>query len=259
MVKPVYPQLNKSHPLAVGLRGCWLLHENAGQTISDISGNNNTGAFDDVARLQWEAGAYGASVRHSAYASGTKYIAVPDNDSLDLGYEMTLIAIVCFYGDVLDWLNIVQKDAATDAARPFDFYRDKNNKRLSLRVFNQLATSNLATAAIALNTWYHVAVTFKSGTTAKFYKDGAAVGTAGPWTLGAPMANTYPVYLSKLSNGAIAGAWIYDRVLSPQEIAIHAFDPFVMARPQHRLWKPAAAAAGMFLPQLLQSGEYGGY
>lgn len=258
-VKPVYPQLIKSHPLAVGLRGCWMMGESAGQTVRDISGNGNTGTFDDTSYLSWGPSSYGAAVYHSRYAAGTKYIAVPDSNSLDLGYEITLIAIVYFTAEVSDWLNIIQKDAATDPARPYDFYRDKFNKRLGLRVFNNLNTSSSAAAAIALNTWTHVAVTFRSGDTAKFYKDGVAVGTAGPWTLGAPLANTYPVYLNKLSNGAIAGAWIYDRALTPDEIALHAFDPFAMARPRQRIWKPTAAAAGMFLPQLLQSGEYGGH
>lgn len=238
MIKPVFPQLNKSHPLAVGLRGCWMMHENAGQTVSDISGNGNTGTFSDTAALRWEEGIYGASVRHTVYATGTKYVAVPDSNSLDLGYEMTLIAIVKFYGEVLDWLNIIQKDAVPDASRPYDFYRDKNTKKLGLRIFSNLGLSNSASATIELNTWYHVAVTFKSGTTQKYYRDGLAAGTAGPYTLGAPMANTYPVYLMKLSNGAISGAWIYDRVLTPQEIALHASDPFAMARPRQHIWKP---------------------
>ena len=216
------------------------MHENAGRTVYDISGNNNTGAFDDTAYLSWDAGAYGASVYHTRYLAGSKYIAVPDSNSLDLGYEITLIALVYFTAEVSDWLNIIQKDAVPDASRPFDFYRDKSNKRMGLRVFGNLNTASLGNSVLSLNTWYHVAVTFKSGTTAKFYRNGEYAGTAGPWTLGAPMANTYPVYLSKLSNGCIAGAWIYDRVLSEQEIALHAFDPFVMARPTQRLWHPGA-------------------
>lgn len=233
------------------------MHENTGQIVSDLSGNNNTGTFVDTTALQWEEGAYGASVRHTVYAAGSKYISVPDSDSLDLGYEITLIALVCYYGEVLDWLNIIQKDAVPDAARPYDFYRDKNNKRLGLRVFNNLGLSNSASATIELNTWYHVAVTFKSGTTVKFYRNGLAAGTAGPYTLGAPMSNTYPVYLMKLSNGAIAGAWIYDRVLSPQEIALHTLDPFAMMRPARHLWQPTPdVPASLFLPDLLQSGSF---
>jgi hypothetical protein len=43
ILKPIRGlQLNKSHPLARGLVGCWLLNEGTGHKVFDLSGNSNT-------------------------------------------------------------------------------------------------------------------------------------------------------------------------------------------------------------------------
>ena len=256
MVKPVYPQLNKSHPLAVGLRGCWLLGGMGGNVARDISDYQNHGVLSDTGYLTWAASPYGTALRHGREAG--IFAVAPDSNSLDITGTFTLAALVNYEIDTYNWLPIITKVGTTTNTTPYDFYRDRTGDRLGLRVMAQGLVSNSAAAAIGINQWYHVAVVFDGTKLATFCIDGNPCGTAGPYNV-FPSASALALNIGTGWQGSMAGAWIYDRALSPDEIAYHAFDPFAMARPRQRIWKPAAAAAGMFLPQLLQSGEYGGY
>lgn len=61
LLKPIRgAQLNKSHPLARGLVGCWLLNEGSGKIVNDLSGNGNTGTF--VNDVSWSSGKCGSAV-----------------------------------------------------------------------------------------------------------------------------------------------------------------------------------------------------
>jgi len=51
-------QLNRTHPLAHGLVGCWLFNENTGGKVFDLSGNGNTGSL--VASTQFVPGKFGS-------------------------------------------------------------------------------------------------------------------------------------------------------------------------------------------------------
>ena len=256
MVKPVYPQLNKSHPLANGLVGCWAMTGNGGSTVRDLTGYGNHGALSDTSYLTWAGSPYGTALRHTAAAN--IMLTAADSNSLDITGEFTLMSLVNYEVDTFNWLPIITKIGSVTNTTPYEFYRDRAADRLGLRVMAQGLASNSATSTIAINQWYHVAVVFDGAKLATFYVDGKPCGTAGPYNV-FPSASALALNIGTGWQGSMAGAWIYDRALSPDEIAYHAFDPFAMARPRQRIWKPAAAAAGMFLPQLLQSGEYGGY
>ena len=53
ILKPIRgSHLNRSHPLAHGLVGCWLFNEATGKKLFDLSGNDNSGTFID--NPQWK-------------------------------------------------------------------------------------------------------------------------------------------------------------------------------------------------------------
>jgi len=60
-------QLNRTHPLARGLVGCWLMNEGGGNKVFDLSGNRNTGtltnmAFPPTATSGWNPGKFGSAL-----------------------------------------------------------------------------------------------------------------------------------------------------------------------------------------------------
>lgn len=62
---PIGAQLNRSHPLAQGLVGCWLMNEGAGNIVRDYSGNNNHGTmnnFDNSITSGWAASSKGQAL-----------------------------------------------------------------------------------------------------------------------------------------------------------------------------------------------------
>ncbi len=73
VLKPqVGSQLNRGHLLAQGLVGYWLMNEGSGDSIYDVSGNGQSGAF--TSGVTWVPGKYGPAVDIGSTAGG---ISVP--------------------------------------------------------------------------------------------------------------------------------------------------------------------------------------
>ncbi|UCE49956.1 MAG: hypothetical protein JSW47_07325, partial [Phycisphaerales bacterium] len=69
-VKPIRGiQLNRTHPLAKALIGCWLFNEGSGDRVSDLSGNRRTGTL--VNGASWTAGLRGSVV--DCDSAGSEY------------------------------------------------------------------------------------------------------------------------------------------------------------------------------------------
>ena len=49
-------QLNRQHPLARGLVGCWLVNEGTGDKVFDYSGNGNNGILTNMDEADWVSG-----------------------------------------------------------------------------------------------------------------------------------------------------------------------------------------------------------
>ena len=60
--------INGTHPLAKGLVGCWVMNENSGNVVQDLSGNVRTGTITGAV---WVAGEYG----HAVYCDGCYFEA----------------------------------------------------------------------------------------------------------------------------------------------------------------------------------------
>ena len=105
VVKPPYwKKINFSHPLARGLVGCWLFNEGIGNTVNDLSGNNNHGI---VSGATWASGKHGSAL---LFNGATDYVKVTYSDSL--GPRGIRFSIACWiypmgyggagYGRVVD-------------------------------------------------------------------------------------------------------------------------------------------------------------
>ena len=82
--------LNKSHPLARGLVGCWLMNEGTGSTIFDLSGNESIGSWD-IGSAMWSAGKFGSAIK------------MDGDDGIHLGTGPSMSGNVCF--SVVFWMK----------------------------------------------------------------------------------------------------------------------------------------------------------
>jgi len=115
--------------------------------------------------------------------------------------------------------------------------------------------------ALEANRWYMIGFSFSRLSDTNGYLQWWYDGV--PWIINTNAALFVPsttVFrpVSDNLNGDVAGAWMWGRCLNEAEWQMLMQDPFAMLRPMKRLWKPGAAATGLFWPQLLQSGNYGG-
>lgn len=70
-LKPsIFTELNRSHPLARGLVGCWLMNEGAGGKVADLSGNKNDAI--DLGTVGWTAGRFGGARSYDGISGVTE-------------------------------------------------------------------------------------------------------------------------------------------------------------------------------------------
>jgi hypothetical protein len=191
-----------------GLVGFWKFDGNA----LDSSGNGNDGTN--------VGGTYVAG--HSGQAidfdGATDYVAVNDDNSLDLTNEMTIAA----------WIR-----PRTYGAGGFGRIVDKNymfyvaNYSSLLNALSLYITSTVSSSQniITLNTWQHVAVTFNvslSSNQVKFYVNSNPSGSA-TWTTSIPVS-TSSLYignsqaLNRYFDGSIDEVKVWNRALTAAEI-----------------------------------------
>lgn len=69
-------QLNKTHPLAKGMVGCWLMNEGTGDKIGDLSGNQRHGTLTNMdSATDWVAGKDGWALN---FDEVNNYAWIPD-------------------------------------------------------------------------------------------------------------------------------------------------------------------------------------
>lgn len=91
LAKPTmwWPGINRQHPLARGLVGCWPFWDGGGTRVEDVSGYGNHGTLEDIAPL-WLGSPYGRALEFT----NTPRNAVDVGTSVgDLGGRFTVAAV----------------------------------------------------------------------------------------------------------------------------------------------------------------------
>ena len=83
-------QINRAHPLAKGLAGCWLFNEGSGLKVFDLSGNGNSGTLLNMEEADWTSGDDGYAIE---FNGDDEVIRIEDNSSIDIDAEDFSIAI----------------------------------------------------------------------------------------------------------------------------------------------------------------------
>jgi hypothetical protein len=196
-----------------GLVAAYNFDETSGGTVFDRSVNALNGTITGATRTT--AGHAGGAL---TFSGASNWVTVPDSGPLDVT-RMTLSAWVR-PTTLSGWRTVIMKETATGLA--YGLYAHDNAPRPAAYVnLGGSDVSAAGTAALATNTWTHVAATF-DGVAMRFYVNGALVRTvnvsgniingAGPLRIGgnAPWGEYFA--------GQIDDVRIYNRALTQAEI-----------------------------------------
>ncbi len=201
-------------PALPGPVAAYAFDEGAGTTLGDVSGNALNGA---VSGATWTTqGRYGGAL---SFDGVNDRVNVPDATLLDLTNAMTLEAWV--YPTALSgWRTVLMKESPSGLAYVLYAHDDVPRPAGYVRVGSDQAVTG--TAALPLNAWTHVALTY-DGATLRFFQNGVQVGSRA--LTGSMAATTLPLTIGgnapwgEYFAGRIDDVRVYSRALSAAEIA----------------------------------------
>ncbi len=217
-----------STPPPTGLVAAYALNEGAGTTVTDASGNGNTGTISGG--VAWStAGRWGGALSFNGVNS---LVRVASSASLNLGAAMTLEAWIQPTAAQSGWRTIVQREV--DA-----YFLNASNDSGPLRPAGG-GTLGGATVFVSgptaspINAWTHVALTY-NGTTLRLYVNGVLA--ASQARTGSIQASSNPLWIGGNSpygeyfQGLIDEIRIYNRALTQAEIQADMAAPIAPAAP----------------------------
>ncbi len=236
-------RLNKSHPLARGLVGCWPFNEGSGGQVSDLSGNGNGGTFQGTAP-SWSASKFGPAVD----LPGTdERVEVADSPELD-GFSSFTILSKIFLRDAggVTGSTIAYKWNDFGGSKLSWAFRVMETRYLRGGFRDSVDTNHFLsddTTQLNLNQHYEVGFVY-DGQYLRLFLDGVQVKSSsiGSFTVNSSAA---PVHIG--AQHAVGGGWfnalnglidyvmIWNRSLSSSEIALLYREPFYMFE---RAWIP---------------------
>jgi len=199
-----------------GLVASYNFDEGTGSSLTDKSGNGNTGS---VTGAIWTTGRFGSGL---SFDGVNDYVSVSDSSSLDItGNKMSVSAWI--YATALAGNDFI---VSKYAGGPNDWFFDVNTGRLEWRIAG--TDHNEPGFSISTNTWYHVAGTY-DGSNVRLYVNAIEVYSASETD--SLVTNDIPLSIgahtpgSLFWTGSIDDVRIYDRALSQAEIQVDMNTP----------------------------------
>lgn len=225
-------KLNRAHPLADGLVGCWLFNEGVGNKAYDLSGYGNHGtlanmAFPPTVVSGWNPGRRGPAI---AFKGSTDYINCGNDSSLNITDAITIEAWVkpteakqesiCgnFVGAALGGYAI-----AILASRKLYFIVGSSGG----------ANTIMGNTALSINSFHQIVATH-DGTYLNVYLDGKSDKPPVSATHVPFGASSSAVYIGKTPytygyfKGMADEVKIYNRTLSAEEVKWLYHEPYAM-------------------------------
>lgn len=204
-------------PVPSGITAWWRAEDNAADSV-----NNNNGTFFGTAYTNGEVG---QAFNFEGINFGVGYVQVPDSGTLHFTNTMTVecwINVGNYSAPFTYSYGLVSKDAFT-----LDLNTSTQVPRFNVASSNNTASIQVLGAnPVPANQWVHLAATV-DGTNVNLYVNGALAGSV-PWTqgifpstdpltIGAEAIN--PIAVESVFNGQVDEVSLYDRALTPDEIA----------------------------------------
>ena len=201
-------------PDTSGLVAAYGFEEPSGTNVVDSSSRGNNGTYASATRSA--SGKHGAAL---SFNGSSASVTVPDAASLRLTTGMTLEAWVNPAASG-NWRTVLLKQQTNDLV--YGLYANDDVNRPSAWLYTTASQPSVTgAAALALNTWTHLAATY-DGSTLRMYVNGTQVGTRA--ISGSLVAGTGPL---KIGGNALWGEWfsgliddvrVYNRALSAGEL-----------------------------------------
>lgn len=273
--KPKLPILNRSHPLARGLIGAWVMYEGAGSTVFDLHPLRRHGTMNGS--VSWEAGTYGRALNFGGAAGD--YVSIDDKGlgfsaSSQFGIapdtatsERTVFVVyktTAGNASLLGVRHTADTDSTYDLQVGFDGADNNNSGKLSfiVRGHNGSGLTHIHdTIATNDGAWHSAAFWLDAEKRIRIYRDGtlAASGTHtmsvgisyDSVRLGDEVLNSAITNLS----GSMAVALSFRRALTAAEICALHTDPYAAFRPRrpYAAIFPQEAAGGSSIPAIMAS------
>lgn len=231
--------------IASGISGAWLFNEGSGNTLNDITGNQNTGTFIGTPGPVWTEGRFGRALKFDG-ATGAILIANGNNQP-----SITSSATISV------WVKLAVLNATLDIFGQYSIGVG-NTQNFGIQALNsakfQMAWNlNGITSISSILTfaWTHL-VAVRSGKTGAWtgtlYINGAPVASAStatdPTNLGSYYIGCNSLF-SAIFNGLIDNAVLWNRALSNDEVARLYSEPFCfMANPKSAIIRAKVNGGG---------------
>jgi hypothetical protein len=242
---PLGAQINRAHPLAKRLVGCWLMNEGSGNSSRDSSLNNNSLVFDATTPPVWYPGGIKiASLNSLMYAPA----------DLWGGQREFTVALKWRYNTAIDAVKHIFSVSTAASELDFVIY---NTTLAYMGVYLDTDLGNVDTVSftegqylLTLGTTYNMAVSWSARTgLIKIYIDGllvrtlARTGNVTPATAGNRFYFGNRADYARDSYSSYENTYFWTRELSPQEVAQLYQFPYAMFE-RRPVWMDYVAAAG---------------
>jgi len=219
-------QINRGHPLARGLVGCWLFNEGSGNKVFDLSGYGNTGTL--VADTHFVPGKFGSALEFDGTGD---YIQVPDNSSLSFTNETFSISLWFKSSSSVDMAFLYK---GSDANNREYFYNLSAIGAVRIRIFdndNSYQTTTAEDKDYADGDWHHT-VAVADGSNLYIYVDNALKDSDAITVSMADLGSDFYIGEygggSSYYNGYLDAVMIFNKALTQNEIDWLYREPFCM-------------------------------
>jgi Concanavalin A-like lectin/glucanases superfamily len=199
--------------LGDSLKALWKLDEVSGMTAFDSSGNGNTGTL--VGGPYWTSGHSGNALHFDGYDD----YAYMGNSGFDLTSEITIACWIYPLGTDTNGDQVII--AKNQDAYPFRVQLRKNTNRIEAFIRTGSGSSMITSnAVVSTGQWYHVALTYSSGSRIVYINGGVDISDAITGSLEVDNSQTILGAYESGGNfdGRLDDVRIYNRALDGSEI-----------------------------------------
>jgi len=237
ILKPIRAiQLNKSHPFARGLVGCWLFNEGTGGKVFDLSGYQNTGTLYNG--VSWGSGKYGSALE---FDGSDDYVRTVGVNPIPSSGDFTIAGWVYCSGKgggtTDDRMTAFGSCTWVSANKGIALARNPNTDDLTAYWGDGVSGTGkiliVDISSVNNGKWYHVVLIYRSvNTTLNGYVNGLIEGSGVSQAYADSGQNFRVGHSADRSpteaywNGRVGSVFIWNRALSAAEIAQLYREPF---------------------------------
>lgn len=222
--------LFRKHPRYQGCVGHWIMNENGGLVLYDISGSGYHGTF--IGPPTWTTGLSGPALAFN----GTDQV-VTMGQVLDMGTQSFTLIAYCKSTSVAVSANngvIYKKDVSSIPAAGYSLAMP--NGQFGMRMGDGTAgVNNLVGTGFNDDRWHQVVSVARRGTNVETFLDGASRGQTSETTLGNinnaavpfSIGGRYVTSVGQAFLGSLDHIQVYDRALSANEVVSKFVDPYL--------------------------------